>query len=49
MASDPKESDDLHKQGQVCIDKANNIREAFWNKFPKAFIPPSCPWMQRNG
>lgn len=49
MATDPKESDNLHRQGQVCINKANSIRDAFWSKFPKAFIPPSCPWMQRNG
>lgn len=49
MTSDPELAAELHKQGTICVNKANRIRDAFWAKFPKAFISPTCPWMNRHG
>lgn len=48
MVNNPEASQELFKAAQVKINQADQIRDAFWDKYPKAFVPPNCPWMNKR-
>ena len=41
-------STQLHQQGQELINRADELKDEFWDKYPQALIAPSCPWMRKD-
>lgn len=46
--SSPIASSQLHQQGKERINKADALRDEFWDKYPQALITPSCLWMRKD-
>lgn len=44
----PEVASQLHQQGQERLNKADELRNEFWDKYPQALIAPSCPWMRKD-
>lgn len=44
----PAVADKLHQKAQERINKADELRNEFWDKYPQALIAPSCPWMRKD-
>lgn len=44
----PAMADALHQQAQQRINQADEVRNEFWDKYPQAYIPSSCPWMSKD-
>jgi len=48
-STNPAEADRLFQQAQAKVNQADVARDTFWERYPQALIPPTCPWMNRNG
>lgn len=44
----PVVADQLHQKAQQRINKADELRNEFWDKYPQALIAPNCPWMSKD-
>jgi hypothetical protein len=46
--STPAMASALHQQAQALINRADEVKGEFWDKYPQAYIAPSCPWMRKD-